>query len=200
MPAADWGEGEIGNKCTFTSSPNWKGRPWWMKPDPSAARLQNWHKIKRVIEVIVTSVGLIGGRLQAFLATLWHNPGPKLSFWVYRPDDEARSALCLPVLPQMIWQGQHWSQHLRMPGLLTLCTPLSWLQASLMQPSLTQQLLLLPRPCTPRWGTNRCVYLLPSLLFPPQTPVEDIGRCAALLHWRCDLISYCWDRIVKQRG
>lgn len=115
----------------------------------------------------VTSVGLIGGRLQTFLATLWHDPGPKWSFWVYRPDVEARSALCLPVLPQMIWQGQHWSQHLRMPGLLTLCTPLSWLQASLMQPSLTQQLLLLLQPCTPRWGTNRCVYLLPSLLFSP---------------------------------
>lgn len=128
--------------------------------------LVNKIDIKRVIVMIIILIGLVGDWLQTFLATLWHSPGLKWSFWVYRNDVEAQSALCLLVLPQMIWQGRHWSQHLRMPGLLTLCTPLNWLQASLMQPSLTQQLLPLPRPCTPRWGTNRCVYLLPSLLPP----------------------------------
>lgn len=69
------------------------------------------------------------------------------------------------VLPQMIWQGQHWSQHLRMPGHLTPCTPRSWPQASLTQPSLTRQPRPLLQPSTPRWGTNRCVFLLSFLLF-----------------------------------
>lgn len=67
------------------------------------------------------------------------------------------------VLPQMIWQGQHWSQHHQMPGHLTPCTPRSWPQASLTQLSLTQRPLPLLQPSTPRWGTNRCVFLLSSI-------------------------------------
>lgn len=69
------------------------------------------------------------------------------------------------VLPQMIWLGQHWSQRHRMRGLLTLCIPLSWLQASLTQPSLTQRPPLQPQPSTPRWGTNRCVSFFLSFSF-----------------------------------
>lgn len=65
----------------------------------------------------------------------------------------------------MIWQGQHWSQHLRMPGLHTPCTPRSWPQASLTQPSLTQRPLPLLQPSTPRWGTNRCVSSSSSIVF-----------------------------------
>lgn len=71
------------------------------------------------------------------------------------------------VLPQMIWLGQHWSQRHRMRGLLTLCIPLSWLQASLTQPSLTQRPPLQPQPSTPRWGTNRCVSFFPFLFKHP---------------------------------
>lgn len=76
MPATDRGEGEIGNKYTFTSSPNRKGRPWRLKSDLSAARLQN--KTKCVYRGDkATSVGLIGGRLQTFLATLTR-PGSEM--------------------------------------------------------------------------------------------------------------------------
>lgn len=71
------------------------------------------------------------------------------------------------VLPQMIWLGQHWSQRHRMRGLLTLCIPLSWLQASLTQPSLTQRPPLQPQLSTPRWGTNRCVSFFPFLFKHP---------------------------------
>lgn len=146
-------------------------------------------KLKRVRGENVISIGLVGGWLQT---------------WVKNEAFECialalklgRSALCLLVLLQMIWQEQHWSQHLRMPGLLTLCTPLSWLQASLMQPSLTQQLLPPLRPCTPRWGTNRCVCVCISLYLhfssPPHTPPPPDSSA----RMQC---PNCRDRTVKRR-
>lgn len=70
------------------------------------------------------------------------------------------------VLPQMIWQGQHSSQHPRMPGPRILCIPQSWPRASPTLPSLTRRPLPLLQPSTPRWGTNRCVFLLSPFPFP----------------------------------
>ncbi len=63
---------------------------------------------------------------------------------------------------QMTWQGQHWSQHLQKPGLLTLSIPLSSAPACPTRLSPTQQRPLQQQPhFMLRWGS---LYILLFLI------------------------------------